>query len=123
MSGGGKRGRKTQLDLKHPGIVVRYTPSLKTTRDGYGKGGERLGVPEKEKLYMRTAKQAKDMLMMNVYWQQKGVLETKGGAVKEWAASEHPHAINRLHSSIRQTTSRCRTNSSSIKITNYGGIP
>ena len=87
MSGGGERGRKTQLDLKHPGIVVRYTPSLKATRDGYGKGGERLGVPEKEKLYMRTGKQAKDMLMMNdVYWQQKGVLETKGGAVKEWAA-------------------------------------
>ena len=86
MSGGGERGRKTRLDLKHPGIVVRYTPSLTATRDGYGKGGERLGVPEKKKLYLLTAQQAKDMLMLNVYWQQKGVLETKRGTVKEWAA-------------------------------------
>jgi len=93
MSGGGERGRKTQLDLKHPGVVVRYTPSLKATRDGYGKGGEWLGVPEKEKLYMRTAKQTKDMLLTNVYWQQKGVLETKGGLLRSGLPSEHPHLV------------------------------
>ena len=57
------------------------------------KGGEWLGVPEKEKLYMRTAKQTKDMLLTNVYWQQKGVLETKGGLLRSGLPSEHPHLV------------------------------